>query len=109
MASDSGAVFDESPDIIVHVENGFADGKVARDIVTHGGHPWNGDMHVAICGGIQSGLVGSVFLLIRNEDVDSGGIDLVALEGGQGFLLEGGGPFIGGDRDDPVAFSILLC
>ena len=109
MAPGAVAVFDESPDVIVHVEDGFADGEVTRDVVTHGGHPRNGNMHVAIRGGIQSGLVGGVFLLVGDEDVDSGRVDLVALEGGQGFLLEGGGPFVGGNRDDPAAFSILVC
>jgi len=64
---------------------------------------------MAVRGGIQRGLVGGVFLLIGDEDVDSSRIDLVALEGGQGFLLEGVGPFVGGNRDDPVAFSFLLC
>ena len=111
MTSNSGAVFDEPPDIVVHVEDGFADGKVARDIVAHSGHPWNGDMQMAICGGIQGGLVGGVFLLVGDEDVDSGRVDLVTLEGGQGFLLESVGPFVGGYRDDPgaVVFSILVC
>ena len=64
-------------------------------------------MKGAIGGWIQSRLVGFLFGLVGDENVDLGFGNLVTLEDLKRLVPKGGGSFVTGNRDNPIAFFMF--
>lgn len=94
-------MLEESPDVIVHIEDRLAHGKKAGDEVAYGGHSWDRDMQVAVRGRVQRGLVCVVFGGRGNEDVDLFFGNFVGLENGQRLITQRGRALVAGNCDDP--------
>ena len=64
-------------------------------------------MKRSVGGWIQRRLVGFLFGLVGDENVDLGFGNLVTLEDLERLVPKGGGSFVTGDRDDPIGIFML--
>ena len=82
MPPGSWIVFQKSPDVIVHIEDGLAFWEKSRNVIPYVGHARNGNMQMPVALWIQCLFVGLVFLLIGYKDVDECRVDAIVLESG---------------------------
>ena len=97
-------ILDESPDIIVHVENRLAHWEKPGYEIAHGGHSRLRDMQMTIGTRFERGLVRVVLRLVRDEHVNLVHRNAIVLENRERLITEGFSPLITRNRYDPRCF-----